>query len=264
MLKSTPSRFAWGIVTFLIFGFLIAPLLVLIAVSFNQNAMVFPPRGLTFHWYATIFDKPDFLSAAWASTVAGTLTAVIATCSGLLAALGLRHLNGRTRNSIQLLLLSPLFFPAVIIALAIFQLLVVFKIDTNLAVLVGAHVVITMPYPLRNITAQLSGFDRRLEEAAMTVGATPRQALLKVTIPLLKTSIVPSLIITFILSWNNFTLSVFLANSDWTTLPLQLRAYLQYEYEPFVAAMSTILILISAVLLYVMERLFRSPAQTRT
>jgi putative spermidine/putrescine transport system permease protein len=142
----------------------------------------------------------------------------------------------------------------VIVALALFQLIFIMGIMNNLVVLVAAHVVVTIPYPIRNVTAQLANFDRRLVEAAMTVGATPKQALLRVTLPMLRASIIPSLIITFVLSWNNYTVSVFLANKDWITLPLQLRAYLVYEYEPFIAAMSTILIITSTILLIIVDR----------
>ncbi|HWW06364.1 ABC transporter permease [Collimonas sp.] len=256
MLKLKVRDVVWFVTTIVFFCFLLLPLLILIVVSFNPVAMVFPPQGFTLHWYRVILDKPEFLSAAWASAVIGIMTAVISTTVGVLAAIGLHRYTGRLRKPMEFALLSPLFFPAVIVALAIFQLMMAMGMMTNLVVLVGAHVVVTMPYPVRNVTAQLSRFDRRLEEAAMTVGATPRQALLKVTIPLLRASIVPSLIITFVLSWNNYTVSAFLAQTDWTTLPLQLRAYVQYEYEPFLAAMSTVLILISAVFLFIVERTF--------
>jgi len=133
------------------------------------------------------------------------------------------------------LLMSPLFIPAAIVALALFQIIFMMGGGNNIWILVAAHIGVTLPYPVRNVMAQ--------------IGATPSQALRRVTLPLLKASIVPSLIIVFVLSWNNYTVSVFLANKDWTTLPLQLRAYLQYEYEPFVAAMPTILIIASIILL---------------
>lgn len=253
----------WGATAFVFFGFILLPLLILIAVSFNPTTMIFPPQGFTLRWYTVILDKPDFLSAACSSTVVAALTASISTTSGAVAAIGLHHYKGRFRALVQNVLLSPLFFPAVIVALAISQLMLIMGVMANLAILVGAHVVVTMPYPVRNVTAQLSGFDGRLEEAAMTVGATPRQALLRVTLPLLRDSIVPSLIITFVLSWNNYTVSLFLASSDWTTLPLQLRAYLQYEYEPFVAAMSTILIIMSATLLFVVDRTVGAAGRSR-
>lgn len=244
----------WFVTLMLFLGFLLLPLLILIAVSFNPTAMVFPPQGFTLRWYAAILDKPDFLAAAGASTVVGALTAIISTAFGVLAAVGLHQYVGRFRGAMLFVLLSPLFIPAVIVALALLQLLIMMGFMNNLAVLIAAHVVVTMPYPVRNVMAQLSGFDRRLEEAAMTVGATRRQTLFRVTFPMLRASIVPSFITTFVLSWNNYTVSVFLANKDWTTLPLQLRAYLQYEYEPFVAAMATLLIVASALLLFVVER----------
>jgi putative spermidine/putrescine transport system permease protein len=244
----------WFSTTFLFFIFLLLPLLILVAVSFNPKAMVFPPQGFSLRWYATILDKPDFVSAAWSSTILGVITAVISTAFGVLGAVGLNQYYGRFRNMILFILLSPLFIPAVIVALALFQLIFIMGIMNNLVVLVAAHVVVTIPYPIRNVTAQLANFDRRLVEAAMTVGATPKQALVRVTLPLLRASIIPSLIITFVLSWNNYTVSVFLANKDWITLPLQLRAYLVYEYEPFIAAMSTILIITSAILLIIVDR----------
>jgi putative spermidine/putrescine transport system permease protein len=263
-MKFSLGKAVWAASGLLFFGFLLLPLAILVAVSFNPVAMVFPPQGFTLRWYAAILDKPDFLSAMWSSTVVALLTAVLSTGFGALAAVGLQHYQGRGRGLIQSLLLSPLFFPAVIIALALFQLTMMMGWMSNLAILVGAHMVVTMPYPVRNVVAQLAGFDRSLEEAAMVVGATPRQALLRVTLPLLKNSIVPSFVLTFILSWNNYTVSVFLAGSDWTTLPLQLRAYLQYEYEPFIAAMSTVLIAVSVLLLYIVERFFGNAGRVRS
>ncbi len=238
----------------LFFAFLLAPLAVLVAVSFNPVAMVFPPQGFTLKWYGTILDKPDFLHAAAASTVLAILTALLSTGLGVLAAIGVQRDRGPTKAIVSALLMSPLFIPAVIVALALFQIIFMLGLVNNVWTLLAAHVVVTLPYPVRNVMAQMEGFDVRLEEAALSVGATPRQALWRVTLPLLKASIVPSLIIVFVLSWNNYTVSVFLASKDWTTLPLQLRAYLQYEYEPFVAAMSTILILASVVLLVIVDR----------
>ncbi|MDP9635027.1 ABC transporter permease [Ensifer sp. ENS11] len=254
MQKTLLGTSLWYAGTILFFAFLLAPLVVLVAVSFNPTAMVFPPQGFTLKWYGTILDKPDFLYAAWASTILGIITAVVSTGLGVLAAIGLQRYNGLLKGAVSSLLMSPLFIPAVIVALALFQLIFMMGIVNNVWTLVAAHVVVTIPYPIRNVMAQMEGFDVRLEEAALTVGATPRQALWRVTLPLLKASIIPSLIIVFVLSWNNYTVSVFLANKDWTTLPLQLRAYLQYEYEPFVAAMSTILILLSIVLLVIVDR----------
>lgn len=256
MFKIRLGSAVWYSTTFMFFGFLLLPLFILVAVSFNPVSMVFPPKGFTLHWYSVILDKPEFLLAAYASAKIGVITALISTTFGVMAALGIHRQVGRSRVIIQNILLSPLFFPAVIVALATFQLMMSIGLMTNVAALIAAHVVVTMPYPIRNVIAHLTGFDKRLEEAAMTVGADPWQTLFRVTLPMLKASIVPSLIITFIMSWNNYTISVFLANADWTTLPLQLRAYLQYEYEPFVAAMSTILLILSGAMLYVSDRVF--------
>lgn len=254
MQKTLIGNTIWYVGAVLFFGFLLTPLVILIAVSFNPIAMVFPPQGFTFKWYGTILQKHDFLLAAWASLLLGVLTALISTGLGVLAAIGLTRRKGASKGLISALLMSPLFIPAVIVALALFQIIFMMGIINNVWTLLAAHVVVTLPYPVRNVLAQMEGFDVSLEEAALSVGATPRQALWRVTLPLLKASIIPSLIIVFVLSWNNYTVSVFLANKDWTTLPLQLRAYLQYEYEPFVAAMSTILIVASVVLLVTVDR----------
>ncbi|WP_102961438.1 ABC transporter permease [Mangrovicella endophytica] len=254
MHKTILGTTLWYLGTLAFYVFLLAPLAILVAVSFNPVAMVFPPQGFTLAWYGTILEKPDFLHAAFASTLLGVMTAVICTGFGVLAAIGLRRYDGPLKGPITSLLMAPLFIPAVIVALALFQILFMMGILNNIWTLVAAHVVVTIPYPVRNVMAQLEGFEGSLEEAALSVGATPRQALLRVTLPLLKASIIPSLIITFVLSWNNYTVSVFLASKDWVTLPLQLRAYLQYEYQPFVAAMSTMLIIASVVLLVLVDR----------
>lgn len=245
----------WFATTVVFIGFLIIPLLILIAVSFNPVAMVFPPEGFTLKWYAEIFNKPEFVRSAWASTLLAAMTAVLSTGLGVLASFGLQRGRSRAfKSALMTLLTAPLFMPIVIVALAIFQVIYMLGILNNIVVLVAAHVVVTIPYPVRNVMAQLEGFDERLEEAALTVGATPGQALRLVTLPLMKASVIPSLVITFVLSWNNYTISVFLASRDWITLPLQLRAYLQYENEPFVAAMSAVLIIISAIMLVVVDR----------
>lgn len=254
MQKTLLGTTLWYVGTVIFFAFLLAPLLILITVSFNPTSMVFPPQGFTFKWYGTIFDKPDFLAAAVSSTILGVITAVATTALGVLAAIGLQRYTGAAKPLVASLLMSPLFIPAVIVALALFQIIFMIGIGNNIWVLLAAHIVVTIPYPVRNVMAQMENFDIRLEEAALSVGATPAQALRRVTLPLLKASIIPSLIIVFVLSWNNYTVSVFLANKDWTTLPLQLRAYLQYEYEPFVAAMSTILIIASVILLVIVDK----------
>jgi len=254
MQKTFLGTTLWYLGTLLFFNFLLLPLVILIAVSFNPTSMIFPPQGFTLKWYFVIFEKGDFLASAGASTILGLATALITTTLGVLAAIGLQRFTGMSKDVIATFLVSPLFIPAVIVALALFQIIFTIGIVNNVWILLAAHIVVTMPYPVRNVMAQMENFDMRLEEAALSVGATPFQALRRVTIPLLKPSIIPSLIIVFVLSWNNYTVSVFLANKDWTTLPLQLRAYLQYEYEPFVAAMSTVLILISMILLVVLDR----------
>ncbi|KRW97188.1 ABC transporter permease [Paracoccus sp. MKU1] len=254
MQKTLIGTSIWWLAALLFFAFLLAPLIILVAVSFNPTSMVFPPQGFTLKWYAEILEKPDFLHSAWASTKLGVLTALISTGCGVLAAIGMHRYTGPLKGAVSSLLMSPLFIPAVIVALALFQIIYMMGIVNNIWVLLAAHVVVTTPYPVRNVMAQMEGFDLRLEEAALSVGATPRQALWRVTLPLLKASIIPSLIIVFVLSWNNYTVSIFLASREWITLPLQLRAYLQYEYEPFVAAMSTILIVASIILLVIVDR----------
>lgn len=88
----------WYIGIILFFVFLLAPLIILVAVSFNPTAMVFPPQGFTLKWYATILDKPDFLHSAWASTKLGVLTALISTGCGVLAAIGLHRYNGALKG----------------------------------------------------------------------------------------------------------------------------------------------------------------------
>ncbi|MDW9626907.1 hypothetical protein RWA02_31895 (plasmid) [Sinorhizobium meliloti] len=152
-----------------------------------------------------------------------------------MAAIGLQRYTGAAESFVSSLLMSPLFIPAAIVALALFQIIFMMGGGNNIWILVAAHIGVTLPYPVRNVMAQ--------------IGATPSQALPARNSAFAEGEHRSIADIVFVLSWNNYTISVFLANKDWTTLPLQLRAYLQYEYEPFVAAMSTILIIASIILL---------------
>ncbi|MCW5323252.1 ABC transporter permease [Verminephrobacter aporrectodeae subsp. tuberculatae] len=250
------NQIARNVVLVLFLGFLLFPLLVLVAVSVNPQVMVFPPRGFSLKWYAEIFKKEEFLSAAYSSFILALATSAVSVVLGVLAALGMRKLKGRISGVVLAMLQSPLFFPAVIVALAAFQVITTLGVEVSFLALLMAHVVVTMPYPLRNVLAQLVNFDSRLEEAAMSLGAKPITVFFRITLPLIRASVVPAFLLVFVLSWNNYTVSIFLAGTNWVTLPLQLRAYLQYEYEPFVAAMSTVLIIFSAFLLFVSERFF--------
>jgi putative spermidine/putrescine transport system permease protein len=143
----------------------------------------------------------------------------------------------------------------VILALALYQVVIVATRTTSLLALLIGHIVVTLPYPIRTITAVLEGLDPSLDDAAASVGATPLQTITKIILPLARSGIVAGALFAFIVSWNDFPISIFLAPPQGIPLPVRIYSYILFEYKPLIAAVSTYLILLSVVVVFSIERL---------
>src|SRR5262249_32485994 len=126
---------------------------------------------------------------------------------------------------------------------------------TNLAALVIGHIIITMPFPVRTISAVTENLDPALEDAASSVGASPWRTFLSVTLPLIKPGVIAGFLFAFIHSWNDFSVSIFLTPRELQPLSIKIYEYLLYQYRPLIAAVSTWSMLGSAVLVLVIDRL---------
>jgi putative spermidine/putrescine transport system permease protein len=244
------------LVVLLVAAFILAPIVVVVAVSLTDSPIPeFPPRGLTLRWYAHALSEDVFTTSALNSLWLATLATAIATPLALAAAYGLERGRFRGRDAIQTLLLAPLVVPSLVIGLAILLAFSGMGVRDVGARLVGAHVLITFPYMVRTILASLARLDPAVEEAARTLGASALRCFVLVTLPLVRPGVVAGMLFAFIVSFDNVSLSLFLTNARTNTLPIAILNYVEYNFDPSVAAISTMLVAFSLGAALLVERL---------
>lgn len=253
-----PPRFLWPFVV-IVYALLLAPLVVVITVSFGSTPTFdFPPKGLTLGWYRAFFASEMFVRSFFrVSQVVGLLTALVATVVGTLSAIGLVRLTFRGRDAIETFFLSPLLVPHILLGAAVYLYLARLAWPTSSMTLLAGHIVIATPYVIRCVTAGLVGMDPRLEEAAMSLGASRPQAFVKVTLPLLRSSLVTGAVFAFIISFSDINLALFLAGANAPSLPVQIFSQIQFEADPSIAAASALQIVIVGGLILLVQRVFR-------
>ncbi|WP_054949149.1 ABC transporter permease [Numidum massiliense] len=246
-----------GFVTCCVLLFVTAPFIVIIPSSLTAaNYLSFPPEGLSLKWYAKIAERREFIDSFIFSLQLATVTAVLATIVGTLAALSLAKFRFPGRQAINTLLLSPLTIPALIIGIAALQFFTRFGLAGTFFGLLAAHVLISIPYVVRLVLTGLSTFDYTLERAAYILGAKPVHVFWHITLPLLKPAIVSGLIFSFLTSFDNVTVSLFLISPENTTLPLAIFSYMQETLDPLVASVSSIVILLSFAFIILLEKVY--------
>lgn len=246
-------------VVVLVYVMLIAPLIVVIAVSFNAGAgFDFPPRGLSLRWYEAFFDSRPFVRSFFqVSLVVALACSVCATVIGTLAAIGLVRFRFSGRSALETFFLAPLLVPHILLGAALYLYYARLGMSASMMTLFLGHLVISTPYVIRSVTAGLVGMDPRLEEAAISLGANRVQAFLKVTLPLLRSSLVSGAIFAFIISFSDINLALFLSGPDTTSLPVHIFSQIQWEGDPTIAAASALQIMIIGSLIFLVQRIFK-------
>ena len=241
---------------------LLAPLVIVVAVSFGASPNYqFPPSELSLRWYRAFFGNAEFIRAFFSvSLVLGLLAAVCATVLGAIAAVGLVRFRFRGREALEAFFLAPLFIPEILFGAALYLTYARLGIKPSMTSLLFGHIVVCAPFVIRNVTAGLVGLDPRLEEAAMSLGASGVQAFIKVALPLIQSSIISGFIFAFIISFSDINLALFIAGPNSTTLPVYIFNLLLFEGDPSVAAASTLQILIVGLLIWLVQFLFRPRA----
>jgi putative spermidine/putrescine transport system permease protein len=252
------KRFSWlGAITFVVLLFVISPLLVIIPTSLTAaNYLSFPPEGLSFKWYGKILDRPEFIDSFVFSLELAAVTAVLATLIGTLAAISIHRYKFPGSRFINALLLSPLTVPALIIGIAALLFFTRIGIAGTFTGLLVTHILISIPYVVRLTLTGLSSYDYTLERAAYILGAGPLNVFWDITMPLLRPAMMSGLIFSFLTSFDNVTVSLFLVSPSTTTLPLAIFSYMQETLNPLVASISSVVILLSIVFIILLERIY--------
>lgn len=243
------------IAAFIAFLFVVGPIIVVAGAALNADEMAFPPRTLSLRWMIQALQERSFMTGALVSFVVAACASACSTLFALPIALGLRKASTNWARLLSLTFLGPLLVPSVIFALALYQTIMLLFGSASFVGLFIGHVIITMPYPIRTITAVSEGLDPALEDAAGSVGAGPTYTFVHVTLPLIKSGVMAGFLFAFITSWNDFSISIFLSPAEFKPLPIQIYEYLLYEYRPVIAAISTWSVIASIIIVYLIDRL---------
>jgi putative spermidine/putrescine transport system permease protein len=243
------------IFTYAVIVVLIAPMLVIVATSFTTASYLsFPPVGLTLRWYELALHKTEFLNSFSYSLFIALAAAAISTFIGSMAGIALTRFSMPGRGLIDALFMSPLVLPTLVIGIALLQYLNRIHAPMSSGVLVLGHVVITTPYVIRLVTASLFGIDLTLERAARNLGGSPFRSFWEVTMPLMIPGVAGGAAFAFITSFDNVTISIFLATPSSVTLPVRIFNLWDQPIEPWLIAICTMVIVFTMALIAVIER----------
>jgi putative spermidine/putrescine transport system permease protein len=230
--------------TGLILAFVLAPLLIVAVNSINPEAYsIFPPTAVSLRWYFHLFTQAQFGFAFKNSLVVAAATTIVSLVLGTLASLALVRYRFLGRDLLRSFFLSPVVIPKIVLGVSLFILLVRLRIYGNLTSLVLAHSVVCMPYVIAVVSASLISLDRTLEEAAMDLGARPLTIFRKIVMPQISTALIVAGLFAFIISFDQVETSLFLVRPENNTLPIEMFLYMEKWQDPTIAALSTLLIL---------------------
>jgi spermidine/putrescine transport system permease protein len=245
----------------LVYGFLYAPIAILVFFSFNASRQTATWRGWTFDWYRQLLVDEHILASLRNSLTVGVAATVIATAIGTLVALALGRYDFPGKALTRNLLFLPVIIPEIVVGAALVTFFGVARFRLSLATVIIAHVVFSVSYVAIVVRARLSGLDPSLEEAALDLGARPLQTFRRVTLPLILPGIASGALLVFTLSIDDYVITSFVAGVGATTLPLQIYSMLKIGVTPEVNAVSTLILAGTIALIVLAQRLQRPPAE---
>ena len=252
---------AWTIATLV---FLVAPLFVIIPLSFNAGSFLsFPMPGWSTRWYLELWNTPIWWQSFEHSLIVGVGATVIATILGTAAAVGLSMATFRAKNLLMALLISPLIVPLIIVAAGTYFYFIPLGLANSLLGLTLVHAALGAPFVLITVSATLVGFDRNLNRAGASLGAPPLLVFWKITMPLIAPGMIAGALFAFITSFDELVVAMFLTGPGQRTLPRQMFDGIRENLSPTILAVATLLILFSVVLLTTMELLRRRNVKLR-
>ncbi|NLP62892.1 ABC transporter permease [Paraburkholderia sacchari] len=265
--SAMPGRLsrATGLLATIVLFIAALPILTMITMSFgNSDTLEFPPQSFGLHWYRAAWqtfvspDASDTLSMGTALTtslVVAISTMVIATAVSAPAAYALSRYRFRGKAVVEQLVALPLVYPLVMLGLSLLLVFNVLPVELGMVRLIVAHVILALPFTVKNCAASVASIGPEFEEAACLMGASPRRALVDVVLPLMRPGILAGMLFAFIISFNEFTVTFFLYSIDTMTLPVWLYSRTVSSLDPTVFSFAAFIVLIDFALIWLLERL---------
>ncbi|QFU84426.1 ABC transporter permease [Natronorubrum aibiense] len=236
------------LISALVYLTMILPLIVVVVNSFSaQRIATFPPRGLTLDWYVEFFRDDMFLSAVWVSTQVGIAAAILAGAIGTLTAMGFVRKPFPMKKALSIALLTPMIVPPVIVGIAATSFFAEIGLDRNIWWLIVMHTLLALPYAFLIVRSRLYLFDETLEDAAMTLGADRLVTFREITLPQVAPAIVTAMVLSFVISFGEFTASQFWVQRETTTVPVVIYSMVRTTITPKVNVLATLVLVITIV-----------------
>jgi putative spermidine/putrescine transport system permease protein len=243
------------IVVFILFLFLLAPVLLVIPISFSDEQILsFPPASWSFRWYVALAHNSTMISAFTTSLLLGAIVTVLSLAAAIPAAYVIVRMRTKGSEFLYNLFTAPLLLPTIVLGLAI---LIVFASAGFLGSfwgLVIGHLVITLPYALRVLATTLGNIPLACEEAALTLGGRPFTVFRRVTLPMMAPGIVAATALCFLVSFDEVVITLFLTGPRLTTLPVELFHHVESRADPLVASVSVLLIFLTLAVVLIVDR----------
>lgn len=252
-----PAEWAFRVHLALVLGFLYLPIVVMIVMAFNRSALYELPFVFDLVWFEALARNERLLRASFNSVWIALANAVIATGLGTLAALAFARYEFRAKRVMQLLLFPPIAIPWLIIGTSMLVFFFWTGVGRGLHAILLGHVALSLPYVIVVVAARLQGFGPTLEEAAASLGATPLQTFIRVSLPVMAPGVMAAFLFAFAVSFDQFVISYFLAPPGTSTLPVEIYTAIRKGFTPEINAVSTIIILISMGLMLLVARHYR-------
>lgn len=257
MVKSIPVAAKVGAAILLVFlvSYMLVPILVVAGASLSESRFLsFPPNGFSLEWYGVALTSDIYLVPLQASLFIAVIAAAVASLFGTAAALAVTRFPLPFSGAIQSFLLSPLIVPSIILGIGTLTLVSIVGQGPDLWVLIVVHAVLGVPYVMRTVTGVMARSDRFTEEAARTLGAGAWQRYRFVVFPLARPGIVAGAFFAFNISFDDAVIALFLRTPQLETLPIAIYGRLEFSTDPSVAAISTLMVLITVVTMIALEK----------
>jgi spermidine/putrescine transport system permease protein len=242
--------------------FLYLPIVVLIVFSFERSKFAVKWTGFTFDWYKVLF-KDEYLGSALKNSLeVATVAVLCAGIMGTLAAVALSRFEFAGKGVYRAFMLLPIIIPEIATAVSALMLFVAIGLPLGLATIIVSHIVFCVAYVTLTVLARLEGLNPSLEEAAQDLGASPVQAFMKVTLPLLWPGIAAGCLLAFVLSLDDFIITQFTAGVGSTTLPLRIFSMVKFGVSPEINALSTLMITATVCISLFSERIGKQKVNT--
>jgi putative spermidine/putrescine transport system permease protein len=241
--------------------YLVAPLIIVLIISFSSAPfLTFPPPGFSLQWYHNLFNNPAWSGSLITSVKILVPAALIATITGTAAAYGLVRSSFPGKTAVAALLMAPLVVPVIVTAVGIFGFFRTLGLFGTLSGLIVAHAVLTVPYVVATVSGTLIMVDKRLEQAALTLGASPWKTFRRVTLPLILPAVLSGLVFAMVVSFDELVVSLFISTPAVRPVTVEMWSNVRGAVDPTIAAVATVLFTVSlaALLGEVITRRFRS------